>query len=127
MGIIFNSGTNWMIQRRFSLKTLKDFGFGRQNLEVAINAEIDILIQDFLLRSRKVLKTLIKFLKAVLKSQNCDVKISSDFNILIVNILWQMVAGHKLEKEDSKVKNEAKIFQDGMMIHFLPLPILKVN
>ena len=63
----------------------------------------------------------------MLNSQNCDVKISSDFNIPIVNILWQMVAGHKLEKEDSKVKNEAEIFQDGMMIHFLPLPILKVN
>ena len=44
-----------MIQRRFSLKTLKDFGFGRQSLEVAINTEIDILIEDFL--SREVWQT----------------------------------------------------------------------
>ena len=49
-GIVNTEGSHWMIQRRFSLKTLKDFGFGRQSLEGAINTEIDIVIEEFLSR-----------------------------------------------------------------------------
>ena len=46
-GIIHTEGSHWNIQRRFSLKTLKDFGFGKQSLEVAINTEIDEVIKKF--------------------------------------------------------------------------------
>ena len=46
-GIIHTEGSHWTIQRRFSLKTLKDFGFGKQSLEVAINTEIDEVIKKF--------------------------------------------------------------------------------
>ena len=47
-GIIHTEGNHWMTQRRFSLKTLKDFGFGRKSLEDAISTEIDIIIEEFL-------------------------------------------------------------------------------
>ena len=53
--------------------------------------------------------------------------IGCDFNIPIINILWQLVAGYRFEKESRHVKNEAEIFQDGMKIHFIPLPVLKVS
>ena len=46
-GIIHTQGSHWNIQRRFSLKTLKDFGFGKQSMELAINAEIDEVIRKF--------------------------------------------------------------------------------
>ena len=49
-GIIHTEGIHWMTQRRFSMKTLKDFGFGRKSLEGAINFEIDNLIEEFLAR-----------------------------------------------------------------------------
>ena len=51
-GIIHTEGNHWMTQRRFSLKTLKDFGFGRKSLEGAISTEIDLIIEEFL--SKKV-------------------------------------------------------------------------
>ena len=47
-GIIHTQGDHWMTQRRFSLKTLKDFGFGRKSLEGEISTEIDLIIEEFL-------------------------------------------------------------------------------
>ena len=46
-GILHTTGLHWAVQRRFALKTLKDFGFGRKSLESAINEEIDEVIQYF--------------------------------------------------------------------------------
>ena len=47
-GIINTQGDHWMTQRRFSLKTLKDLGFGRKSLENAITTEIDLINEEFL-------------------------------------------------------------------------------
>ena len=47
-GIINTEGDQWITQRRFSLKTLKDFGFGRKSLEGPISTEIDLIIEEFL-------------------------------------------------------------------------------
>lgn len=80
-GIIFNNGDGWSTQRRFSIRTLRDFGFGKQSLEAAMNFEIDNMIETY---SRTV----------------GDVLISSDFNLPIINILWQLVAGTRITPED---------------------------
>ena len=47
-GIIHTQGHHWITQRRFSLKTLKDFGFGKRSLEETVNIEIEELIQRFI-------------------------------------------------------------------------------
>ena len=59
--------------------------------------------------------------------QNSDMLMRNDFNIPIINILWQMVAGYRFDKNDSNVKNVTEIFLDGIKIHFIPFPILKVS
>ena len=59
--------------------------------------------------------------------QNSDVIIRNDFNIPIINILWQLVAGYRFEKDNSNVKNITEVFQHGIKIHFIPFPILKVS
>eukprot|EP00091_Calanus_sinicus_P002495 TRINITY_DN12544_c0_g1_i1.p1 TRINITY_DN12544_c0_g1~~TRINITY_DN12544_c0_g1_i1.p1 ORF type:complete len:118 (-),score=27.60 TRINITY_DN12544_c0_g1_i1:256-609(-) len=46
-GILFTDGEMWHGQRRFSLKTLKDLGFGRTNSESIIQEEASLLV-DFL-------------------------------------------------------------------------------
>ena len=46
-GVIHTEGSHWVSQRRFSLKTLKDFGFGKQSLESTVNEEIDEIIGVF--------------------------------------------------------------------------------
>ena len=41
-GIIWTSGTQWATQRRFSLRTLKDFGFGKDRIEDSIHFEVSV-------------------------------------------------------------------------------------
>ena len=71
-GIMYTE-SQWATQRRFSLKTLKDFGFGRQSIEQTINIEVDEIIKQFI-------------------ANEDDTFLSNDFNIPIINILWQPVA-----------------------------------
>ena len=40
-GLIFNDGDSWKSHRRFTLKTLKDFGFGKSSLESVLIEEAD--------------------------------------------------------------------------------------
>ncbi|KAK0402548.1 hypothetical protein QR680_016396 [Steinernema hermaphroditum] len=41
LGVIFSKGPGWQEQRRFSLKTLRDFGFGRNIMQLRILEEFD--------------------------------------------------------------------------------------
>ena len=103
-----------MIQRRFSLKTLKDFGFGKQSLESAINTEIDELIEIF--------KT----------HQGDDYLLQNDFNIPIINILWKMIAGYRFTQREEHaeglraVKSVSDIFSTGIRTNLFPLALCKV-
>ena len=42
-GLLFNDGQSWKAQRRYALKTLKDFGFGKKGLEGVLVEEADRL------------------------------------------------------------------------------------
>lgn len=46
-GITFNNGANWQAQRRFSMKVLRDFGFGKVKMIESIQHEIQELV-DYL-------------------------------------------------------------------------------
>ena len=98
VGIIFNNNERWSTQRRFGLRTLRDFGFGKQSLEATINIEIDEMIERF-------------------ASEKGDVKIGGDFNVPIINILWQVVAGYRILPEDTEgvrmVELVNRIFKKG--------------
>ena len=59
--------------------------------------------------------------------QDSDVLIGQDFNIPIINILWQLVAGYRFEKDNKDVNNVTEIFQEGIKIHMIPLFLLKVS
>ena len=83
VGIICNTGEGWSTQRRFSLKTLRDFGFGKKTLEDSINTEIDDIIERY-------------------ASSRGDVLIESEFNRPMINILWQIVAGRRITPDDKE-------------------------
>ena len=115
-----------MTQRRFSLKTLKDFGFGRKSLEDAISMEIDLIIEEFLSKEVRDLHQF-KIELTIISLQDSDFLIGQDFNIPIINILWQLVAGYRFDKENKNVNNVTEIFQDGIKIHMIPMFLLKVS
>ena len=110
-GIINTEGKHWATQRRFSLKTLKDFGFGKQSLEEAINVEVDQVVSQFL-------------------ATDGDTLFSTDFNIPMINILWQMVAGKRFTQDDPEgmevVASVNEQFKIGIKLILIPLAILKM-
>ena len=109
-GILFSEGSKWSAQRRFSLKTLKDFGFGRKSIEESIHFEVEEMIENFFTRED-------------------DILLGSEFNIPIINILWQMVANKRLsgtnEKDKQLIESVNTIFRTGIGANF-PLPLYRI-
>ena len=110
-GIIFTENKKWSVQRRFSLKTLKDFGFGKQSLEEAMNLEIECLIEQ-------------------LKQHEEDYQMTTDFNIPIINILWQLAASTRFTEEDYEgielVEKVNYLFSKGLRNAVLPMWVNKM-
>ena len=109
-GIIFTEGSKWSAQRRFSLKTLKDFGFGRKSIEGSIHFEVDEMVENFF-------------------TSDDDILLGSEFNIPIINILWQMVANKRLsrtnEKDKRLIESVINIFRIGFGAN-IPLALYNV-
>ncbi len=85
-GIIFSSGYNWMEQRRYALHTLRDLGFGKNNMEVMVGEEVVELCRHFE------------------SYGGSAVNIRNDFNIAVLNSLWTVLLSERLEYDDPKLK-----------------------
>ena len=81
---MFNDEEGWKAQRRYVLKTLKDFGFGKKGLEGVLVEEADRMGEYF--REKDGQPTLVVNL----------------FNVAILNVLWQIVANHRYLQECQK-------------------------
>ena len=103
LGILFTTGKFWQEQRRFTLKHLKNLGFGRNKLDTIIHEEVSYLINDMLY-----------------KSKYGDVLIEDTFNFLVINILWQIVASRKydpnLKESKAMMKKISVVFKEGPTI-----------
>ena len=86
-GIIFSQEEEWKEQRRFSMKSLKDLGFGKSSMEDSINGEVEKLINQ---------------LKA--KHEGKPVDLRGLMNMSIVNALWVLVTGESLDLDDPKLQ-----------------------
>ena len=80
------------------MKHLKDFGFGKVGLHGVIQAEAD-----------EVVRHLTQF-------HGRDFKMESVFGIPVINILWNIVAGRRFEREDVRVKT----VMDGLRCDKIP-------
>jgi len=82
-GILFSSGEEWREQRRFALKNLRDFGFGKSSMEDMIKGEAHKLIED--LKKDLGLPTILDY----------------KLNVAILNSLWVMLVGEELNPENA--------------------------
>lgn len=88
LGVIFSMGDVWLEHRRFTLRHLRDLGFGKGSIENHMHDEIQDLIDDM----RK---------RASLHSGNI-VNFSGIFNVSVLNVLWMMVAGSRFRRDDAR-------------------------
>lgn len=81
-GLLFSHGKEWSEQRRFTLRRLRDFGLGKSTMEGLILEEIS---QFFTLMDKELHK---------------PISVKHMFNISVVNSLWTLIAGKRMELTD---------------------------
>ena len=84
------SGDVWKEMRRFSIRTLRDFGFGKQkSMEGTIQEELQELTESLLKK---------------IESGEGVIKMKQFFTISVLNILWSMMAGVRFSHDDAKLR-----------------------
>lgn len=84
-GVMFSNGDEWKEVRRFSMRHLRDFGFGKSSMEGLIHDEVDKCLE--LVRREVGTETCLKF----------------KLNIPILNALWKIISGEALSYDDPKL------------------------
>jgi len=111
-GVIFTQGKFWTEQRRFTLRALRDFGFGKASMEDTIMDEVEKLCDQ------------LKPFEG--KSLNLQRKV----NVSVLNALWGMLVGEKLSLQDPRLIRIVELFDkvlrgqgvSGALATMLPFP-----
>lgn len=75
LGVILSQGHVWVTNRRFALKTLRDFGFGKVPiLDDIIFSEANFLVQD------------------LKKNIGKPITVDWSVNVAVLNVTWRLVA-----------------------------------
>ncbi|CAL8124694.1 unnamed protein product [Orchesella dallaii] len=102
LGIIFGKYPDpWQEMRRFSIRTLRDFGYGKRNKMLSV-------IHDELTDIVYELKTSINENNGIHNFDSCY------FTISTLNVLWSMLAGVRYEHRDPKLLRILKVMQEMM-------------
>ncbi|KAJ3662579.1 hypothetical protein Zmor_006920 [Zophobas morio] len=88
-GVLLTDSEYWQEQRRFILRQLREFGFGRKNMSAMIEEETGIMVESF----KKMLAGKSSFTH----------NMASAFSIHILNTLWMMMAGIRYSPEDKNL------------------------
>jgi len=77
--------------RKFSQRTLRDFGFGKR---YSMQSVIEVEISDIMAAIRREMK-----------DSDGIIKIRTTFLLSVLNVLWCMIAGHRYSHDDPKLKS----------------------
>ena len=111
-GVIFTQGKFWTEQRRFTLRVLKDFGFGKASMEDTIMDEVEKLCDE------------------VRKFAGKPFNLQRRVNISVLNALWSLLVGEKFQLHDPKLLEIVEVMDkmlrkqgaSGALATMLPFP-----
>ena len=83
--VIISEGATWAEQRRFTLRTLRDFGFGKVGMEDMIAEEAEA------------------FMEEIRKSNGEPFDFMNKFNLPILNSLWRVTVGERFKYDDPRL------------------------
>ena len=84
----------WRELRRFTLKSLRDLGFGKTGSEEAIIEECKVLVDS---------------IKAQIDGETSVVELETTLNCAALNIIWNLVAGRRFSYDDPQMKKRVKV------------------
>lgn len=97
-GLLFTDEDFWHEQRRFVVRHLRDFGFGRRDMGALLEEEAQDLV------------------KSVLDTMNGNnsvvIAMNDVFNISVLNALWTMLAGTRYSPGDKTLKTLQDLLSD---------------
>ena len=96
-GIIAANGEVWKERRRFALRHLRDFGFGKSLMETLVQDEVKELIQE---------------LKQKMEEKPEGIDLSHTFNISVLNSLWMIITGKRLKLNNPLEQRRLKNLDD---------------
>lgn len=99
LGIIMTDGDLWKETRRFSLRHLRDFGYGKANMESSVMDEVHNVI-DHLEKRIGTGEEVITF--------------ESTFGPAVLSTLWNMVAGIRTELNDPEVIRLQRVVKETL-------------
>lgn len=89
-GVLLTDGELWKEQRRFLIKHLKEFGFGRTGMGETAKSEAGYMVNDVL--------------NAIDNNGTAILQMHNFFNVYILNTLWMMMAGIRYNPSDPQMK-----------------------
>nr|WBY51147.1 cytochrome P-450 [Holotrichia parallela] len=117
-GLMMTDESLWHEQRRFIVRHLREFGFGRRNMSAMIEDEAQLMVDHF---KSKIIKT-----------KNYGIlQMDKVGGIHILNTLWMMLAGTRYSPEDTEVNklqaNLNELFKNADMVGalFSQFPLLR--
>ena len=90
-----SEGKDWTEQRRFAVKTLRDFGLGKKSVESLVMVEVNELIARFKETAGKPNEFLLAF------------------NAAVLNSLWSMLTGGRFSHDDPRLLEIISILSDS--------------
>jgi hypothetical protein len=99
LGVFFSSGRLWQEQRRFALRHLRDFGFGKTSMEGLIHEECEECVNSIL--------------NEVKNTKDSVISVHDKFGVSVINILWAIMAGVRYKHDDENFKKMLQIIQES--------------
>ncbi|XP_069696214.1 methyl farnesoate epoxidase-like [Periplaneta americana] len=84
LGLIMSDGPYWVEQRRFTLRHLRNFGFGKTSMEGLILDQVEDIVKEM--------------------KDHPIMQVNGLFNVSALNVLWSMIAGVTYERDDARLK-----------------------
>lgn len=95
---MFSDGIFWKKQRKFSLQHLRNFGFGRREMEEKIYEETKTFNDILTTRCSQ------------------PVFMHNIFDVSVLNGLWAMMAGQRFEIDDERLRKLLSIIHDAFRV-----------
>lgn len=92
-GLLLTDEEFWQEQRRFVLRHLREFGFGRRTMAQLVEDEAVELVNVF-----------IKKFKDKEENEGIIIQMNDAFGVSVLNTLWSMLAGIRYSHEDKELK-----------------------
>jgi hypothetical protein len=100
-GVIFGSGESWKEIRRFTIRSLHEFGFGHlKTMERFLGEELEEVMLDF----------------GAYVEKGPDVCLRNRFNLPALNLIWRAMCGARCSRNEAEMQKLISIVSEVSLI-----------